>query len=143
MAATAAEEHRQRCVAQHVAGGPAEHQLAQPGVTVGTDDQQIRAVRCSLGEQNLPRVAVRLVNGLRLHGGAMPPQHRGRSLEIARRFLANRAQDHPLCAAQERQCLMQRARCFARAVPASDDARAKCLGGVRGQHQHRHAGGHG
>ena len=31
----AAEEHRERRLAQHVAGGPAEHQLAQPGVTVG------------------------------------------------------------------------------------------------------------
>ena len=80
--------------AQHVAGGPAEHQLAQPGVTVGAHDQQIRAVRCSLGKQDFAGVAVRLVDWLRLNGNAMSPQHRRRSVEISCRFLADRAEDH-------------------------------------------------
>ena len=126
-----------------MAGGPAEHQLAQPGVTVGAHDQQIRAVRCSLGKEDFAGVAVRLVDWLRLHGNAMSPQHRRRRVEIPRRFLADRAEDHPLRTAQERQRFMQGACRLARAVPACDDARSHRLGGLRRQHQDRHARGHG
>ena len=114
-----------------MARGATEYHLAQPRVTVGAHDQQIRSVRRGLGQQDLARVAVRLVDPVKVNCQAMPPQHRRRGFKARCGLVADRAQHHAFGCLEQGQCVLDRARGLTRPVPGDQDRLAEVAGNVR------------
>jgi D-arabinose 1-dehydrogenase-like Zn-dependent alcohol dehydrogenase len=92
---SAAEEHWQSGLAQDVPGGAAEHQLAQPCVSVGAHDQQIRSLRRGLRQQDLAGIPVQFVHLVRLNGNIARGKDKEKLARTlgARRYLDSQADD--------------------------------------------------